>query len=80
VVPRLAMSVEMIKLETHFPKNALLQLGGWFQTGYFNQEKDISMLMKHVQKYEITNGYLKRKHFLVELWTGHLEHLQCPTM
>ena len=36
--------------------------------------------MKHVQKYEMTNDYLKRRHFLFELWTGHLEHLQCPTI
>jgi hypothetical protein len=36
--------------------------------------------MKHVQNYEITNDYLKRRHFLFELWTGHLELLQCPTI
>jgi hypothetical protein len=67
-------------LEADFPKNAILKLGGWFETAYFDREKDVFMFMKHVQKYEMTNDYLKRRHFLFELWTGHLEHLQCPTI
>jgi len=52
-------------LETDFPKNAILKLGGWLQTAYFDQENDIFMLMKHVQKYEMTNVDLKRRCFLL---------------
>jgi len=50
-------------LEIDFPKNAILKLGGWFQTAYFDQEKYIFMLMKHVLKYEMINDDFKRRYF-----------------
>lgn len=37
-------------VRTYFPINAVSKWGWWFQTIYFDQEKDIAILTKNVQE------------------------------